>query len=72
MGHDPHEKGLGLGLGIIMGMLLALQVVVMPPVGVIGWLAGRRFYPDDPVKGVQKEDNTALDAIVERWNSKQG
>jgi hypothetical protein len=57
---------------MILDNLLALQVVVMPPVGVIGWLTGRRFYRDDPVKGVQKEDSTAIDAIVERWHSKQG
>jgi hypothetical protein len=40
--------------------------------GVYGWFNGRGFYPDDPVKGVQKEDSAAIDAIVERWNSKQG
>jgi hypothetical protein len=70
MGHDPHEKGLGVGFGIIMGLLLVLQFFVMPLVGVYGWFKGRRFYPDDPVK--VEEDNTALDAIVERWHSKQG
>jgi hypothetical protein len=65
------EKGDdGLAWAMILGNLLILQFVVMPLVGVYGWFKGRGFYPDDPVK--VEEDNTALDAIVERWNSKQG
>jgi hypothetical protein len=65
------EKGDdGPAWAIILGNLLILQFVVMPLVGVYGWFKGRRFYPDDPVK--VEEGNTALDAIVERWNSKQG
>jgi hypothetical protein len=68
----PHERGLGVALGIAMGTLLVLQIVVMPLVGVYGWFKGRAFYADDPVKGVRKEDSVAIDAIVARWDSKQG